>query len=65
MNIQRLIQIGHEIAGINSAIEEGRVGFTNAGGVRGDYYATQLFRRLSGHREILRREILALGGDDK
>ena len=55
--IDRAIAIGHEIAGINSAINEGQIEFTNRGGARFDFYSTPLFEALGLHRAALRSEL--------
>ena len=63
--LERAIEIGREIAAINTAIDEGQSGysnrhFTEPGYSKDDYYETPLFRELSDRREDLRSELIDL-----
>lgn len=63
MDINRAIAIGHELLAIGEAIEQAKVGFSNAhhteaGCNKYDYYETSVFVRLSAHRERLRKELV-------
>lgn len=77
-SLDRAIEIGHELNGIHTAIEQAGIGFSNKllAGVkpfdwdmaeksrqaRAQFYETELFTSLSARREALRMELLALWG---